>query len=97
MEHTDRLIKIIMIILIIFALFMQIKVTLMIYNNLDKLDADPLVYGAQKFNINECSCFIDDKEIWFNQSISITKTKISQPGGLKQVNFSQFDENLLGI
>lgn len=77
MEHIytmitqQTILKIIMIGLIMFAIFNQIKIVKLIHEKEDLLNADPLTFAAQKYSIGECTCFLSSTDyIWFNQSMS---------------------------
>lgn len=60
--------KLLIIIALAFVIAKQGQIVKIIMNESDKLDADPLAYGAQKYGITECTCIIDaNKSITFNQ------------------------------
>ena len=88
MKITKSLIfKIVMLILIVFVIYNQIKITRMVIQKAELLDSDPLVYGAKRFGINECSCFVSEGVmIYFNQNES--KTIIQQKFNIPKLNIS---------
>ena len=86
----NMVVKIIMIALIIFAIFEQIKVTKMIMEKEDILNSEPLSYGARKYGITECTCYVSDSvSIWFTQNESITKVKAKSNGMTATINWSE--------
>lgn len=65
-----------MIALLIFILVQQARITTILIQHYEAFDADPIVYAANKYGINDCLCLIsDDKSIWFNKTNSITIIK----------------------
>lgn len=97
MEHIDRmkidkntLLKIGMMILIIIAIFYQVKIVKMIYDKQEMLNTEPLSYGARKYGIEECTCWVStNKQIWFNISTSITKIRQNSPTtNYQEINLS---------
>lgn len=57
--------KVIIIALLIFAIGKQAMIMKLVYDRTDKLDADPLAYGAARYGIDECSCLVNNKTITF--------------------------------
>lgn len=89
--NMSMVIKFIMIALIIVAIFYQVKIVKMIMAKEEMLNAEPLSYGARKYGIEECTCYISlGKQIWFNQTTSITKVQ-KLAGDYQQLNFSGLD------
>lgn len=91
--NKELIIKIVMIVLIIVAIFYQIKITKMIYDKEEMLNAEPLSYGARKYGIGECTCWLSDNvQIWFNKTVSITKiTHRNTPTmDIRLLNLSQY-------
>jgi hypothetical protein len=83
----QTILRLAMFIAILFAIVMQIKVTKMIMDKEEVLNAEPLSYAARKYGIDECSCWVStDKQIWFNQSTSIIKINRMVPS--TKINFS---------
>lgn len=70
------MLKIGLMILVAFAIIMQIRITKMVYDKQEILDANPLSYGASKYGIVDCTCYISEsKQVWFNQSEVIVRVK----------------------
>jgi hypothetical protein len=64
-------VKILFLILVCIVIYNQVRIIKIIYENQDKLDQDPFVYGAIRYNIKEATCFITEyRTLYFNQSVS---------------------------
>lgn len=64
----------ILIFLLFVAIGMQIRTYIIFRNNVEYLDADPFVFGANKYGVDECTCRINNNtEIYFNKTTSLTK------------------------
>ena len=79
MENTDRLKKVgikmnaykwLMLVLILFALYQQMKLIILIKDNIKELDTDPLVFSANKYNIDNCVCFDKNRIFEFDKNKS---------------------------
>lgn len=69
-----KTVTVVVLILITFTIG-QLIVIKYIMDNKDAIDANPLVVGANRYNINSCTCFIDIKtSIMFNKTSSVTIT-----------------------
>ena len=95
-KRKGLILKLVLLILLVFSIYQQIKLINLIKNNMEKLDADPLVYAANKYDMPPCSCsngnitFVFDK----NKSKIVIHTKfIDSPSN--NFNISQFDNLLI--
>lgn len=98
MENINKIVntgmKFLIILLLAFVIIKQGQIIKMVYDERDKLDADPLAYGAQRYNIAECTCLAGNRTIVFSPSGS--KIVISQKPTAK-VNYSiDYTEVLYG-
>ncbi len=65
----ENSVKLVMVCILCVLLFYQIKLVEFVLLNYQDLKLDAFSYGARKFNINEATCYIDEKTIlYFNQS-----------------------------
>lgn len=79
MELFNKVTRIILILLVAVAILMQVNLYKTFLKNKEMLDADPLVYGANRFGIESCSCVLNENtEIIFNKNES--RTIITQNG-----------------
>lgn len=87
MENIDRIVKIVLIGLIIFAIIMQVRIVQLVMTNKASLDSDPLVVAANKYDIENCECQLSNTtKIVFNKNIS--RTVIQRYGYNAPLNFS---------
>ena len=89
MEHNDiekpkvKWTTIIMMLLLAFAIIMQIKLVAMIVKDKEAIDQDPFVAGANRFDLENVNCYIDDHtSLHFNKTSSsfIIKREFKEQG-----------------
>lgn len=79
MGNYNRITGYVLIALVTLALFMQVKLYITFLQNKKSLDADPLVFGANKYGIDACECHISNTtKIVFTKNES--KTIVTRKG-----------------
>lgn len=72
--------KVIIIGLLIFIVFLLLKVVYLVKTHYQAFEEDPLKFGANKYNLDMCTCSNMDKEtIYFNKSTVWYKPKEIAP------------------
>lgn len=93
MEHNDLkkkklkdiLFKVVTIIILGIIVFQLVQIRKDIKENIEAFDSNPLVFGANKYNLDSCACFIQGATVSFNKSTMwITRNKLQQGDNIIQ-------------
>jgi len=71
-KNRKNLVTFIIVILLILAICYQVKIVREVVRHGENLNANPLTYGAKKYNIESCFCITKD----FNMNINFNQTTI---------------------
>lgn len=87
MGNSHKITGILLVFLVLIAIMMQMKLFYTFIKNKDALDADPLVYGANRYGIESCVCAVSETtSIAFDKNSS--RTIVTKKGGNIPLNFS---------
>ena len=79
----------VVIILLIGIILLNINMYLLVKDKIDELDRDPLQRGAEAYDLNQCSCYLDEKStLYFNQT-NTWKVNQIQPRQQVDINFTE--------
>lgn len=80
--------KTIILIILVCIVLLLLKVVTMVKQNYEAFNENPLLYGAEKYNIEHCACYTsDNKNFFFNKNKIWMEMKSDSPD-LTDVNIS---------
>lgn len=62
----------IIIFLFLIIIVLQLRMVKVILDNYELMEAEPLKYAAEKYNLNNCICLEGNREVLFNKTSSTT-------------------------
>lgn len=89
-QGKDRVFKLVVILILLFILYSLIQINLKVREHYEAFDENPLLFGAKKYDINQCTCTNSKgASFLFNQEKLWREKKTGEVNYTFEVNFSK--------